>query len=138
MNFQKIILATLGGAVVFFLAGWLIWGIALAGIHAEHTTVYEGLQKTMPSMVLVAAGQIVIALLFAIIYHRWAGIKTFATGAKAGALIAVLTTLSQDLMNMAFLNLYDWTVVITNIVGSLIWGAVGGGVIGWILGRGDD
>ncbi len=138
MNYQKLLLATIGGAIVFFLAGWLIWGFALAGLHEEHTTVYEGFRKAAPSWGLLAVAQIVTALLYAIIYNRWAGIKTFATGAKAGAVIAVLTTLGTDLVNIAFLNWYDWTVVITNIVGAAIWGALGGGAIGWILGRGDD
>jgi len=141
MNYQKILIATLGGAVVFFFAGWIIWGMALAGTRAAHMTHYDGLMKPegeTQSFILIAVAMIVTALLYAIIYNRWAGIKTFATGAKAGAVIAVLAGLSSGIMSMAMMNLLDWTLVGIDVVGNLIWGALGGGAIGWILGRGDD
>jgi hypothetical protein len=138
MNIQKILLATLGGGIALFIAGWLIWGFGLAGLHQAHTTSYEGLQKAVPDMILLVIGQLLWGLLLAVIFNRWAGIKTFATGAKAGAVIAMLATLAADMMNMSMLNWYDWTVVGTNVIGSLVWGAIGGGVVGWILGRGDD
>ncbi len=141
MNVQKIILGTLGGAVVFFFAGWLIFGMALMGTRAAHTTHYDGLMKpegATEGFVLIAIAMIVTALLYTIIFNRWAGIKTFATGAKAGALIAVLGGLASGIMSMAMMNLFDWTVIGLDVVGNLIWGALGGGAIGWILGRGDD
>ena len=80
---------------------------------------------------------VVSAFLFTLIYQRWAGIKTFVTGAKAGAILAALIGLSSELMILAEYNIIDSTIVATNVIGNLVWGALGGGVIGWILGRGD-
>ena len=135
MDVKKVVLTTLAGTVIMFLAGWVIWGFALFSIHQNHTQQYEGLMPEMPNMWIMALSMVCAALLFTIIYDRWAGIKTFKTGAMAGAVIAVLMGLNHDLMWLASANLIDSTVVLTNIVGNLVWGAISGGVIGWVLGR---
>ncbi len=138
MDFQKILLATLGGAVTLLLAGFVIWGLCLESIQSSHTIHYEGLRYEQPKMVLLAIAQVLFALLLAIIYNRWAGIKTFLSGAKAGAMIAFLVGLSHSMMMMSMLNLHGWANVAMDSVGNLLWGAIGGGVVGWILGRGQE
>ncbi len=138
MDAKKTILGTLAGTVVMFLAGWAIWGFALFNIQKNHTQEYEGLMPDMPNMLLMALSMVSAALLFTIIFDRWAGIKTFKTGAMAGAVIALLIGLNHDLMWLASANLIDGTVVLTNIVGNLVWGALAGGVIGWVLGKLSD
>ena len=137
MNYQKLLLATLGGAIVFFFAGWLIWGFALYGFYDANTMKYEGLSPEMPNMIYMSASMIVHALLFSYIFLQWAGIKTFVGGAKAGALLAVLMGLGMGFMMLAQMNLINMNIVLVDIVGNLIWGALGGGVIGYILGRGN-
>lgn len=136
MDTQKIVLSTLAGTVVFFLVGYLIWGMALAGFHQENGPVIEGLVKNPPNLIFIAAAMLVTALLYSIIFNRWAGISTFATGAKAGALIAILMGLGSDLLNMGGTNMMSWPIVLSDVAGNLIWGALGGGVIGAVLGRG--
>lgn len=138
MNAKQIGLATLAGTVAMFFGGWLIWGMALHNFQQSHTQVYEGLQPEMPNMPLMVLSMVAFALLYSIIFDRWAGIKTFATGAKAGALIATLIGLGHDLMWVASANLIDGTVVGTNVIANLVWGALAGGVIGWVLGKVGD
>ncbi len=137
MDLKKIGLATLGGGVTLFLTGFLVWGIVLDKLHQDHVTQYEGLVKEIPNMALLGVAMVVFALLLAIIYERWANISTFRTGAIAGGLIAVLVGLNQGIMTMAFQNLFDWVIVGTDIFGNMVWGGLGGGVIGWILGKFD-
>ena len=81
---------------------------------------------------------IVYGFLYSYIFHRWAGIKTFMGGAKAGALLAVVMGLGTGLMWLAMMNLINTTVVATDIIGNLIWGGLGGGAIGYILGMGEE
>jgi len=138
MNYQKMLISTLAGAVVFYFAGFLIWGIALSGIQESHSVNYDGLAREAPDMVAMALSMIASAFLFAYIFDRWAGIKTFVTGAKAGALLAVFIGLGHGLLMHSMMNLIDYTVIATDVVGNAIWGALGGGVIGYLLGRGED
>lgn len=138
MNYQKMLLSTLAGGVVFYFAGWLIWGMALAPIQDGHMVNYEGLSKEMPDMVPMVISMFVTAFMFYYIFDRWAGIKTFVTGAKAGALLAVLMGLGHGLLMHSTMNLIDYTVIGTDLIGNAVWGALGGGVIGWLLGRGNE
>ena len=138
MDFKKIALATLVGTVTMFFAGWLIWGFALFGIQSSHTQEYAGLMPEMPNMVFMVLNTITFALLYTIIFVRWAGIKTFVTGAKAGAFLAVLIGLGQGFMMLASFNLIDTTVLLTDVLGNLVWGAISGGVIGLVLGKLSD
>lgn len=135
MNWKSILIATLLGAVAMFFLGWIIWGFGLMSIQQSHTIQYDGLTPDYPNMVYMAISMIFTALLYAIIYNRWAGIKTFRTGAIAGAIITALSGLGYGFMMLASFNLIDFTVVLTDLVGNLIWGGLAGGVIGWALGK---
>ena len=138
MNVQKLLLATLAGTVVFYFAGWIIWGMVLGPIQSGYMVDHQNLHHEMPNMVFLVLSMLVHAFLFAYIFEKWAGIKTFKTGAKAGALLAVLLGLGFGFMMMAMMNLYSIHVPLIDIVGNLVWGALGGGVIGWMLGRGEE
>ncbi len=131
---QRLVLATLGGAGALFLMGYLIWGLILGNIQTEHTTYYDGLGKENPNMWLIFFSMVCTSFVYTWIFDFWGQIATFKTGAKAGALIASIIGLGYDLMYLATMNLYDWTIVGTDLIGNLAWGAIGGGVIGWILG----
>ena len=134
MDIKKLLIATLVGTIVFFLLGWVIWGIILDPINADHVIEYEGLRPEYPNLSLIAASCLAFSLMLCYIYLKWANIKTFMTGAKAGALISVLVGLNYSLMMKASMNLVDWTVVGTDTIGNLVWGFVGGGVVGLVIG----
>jgi len=84
---------------------------------------------------LIALAQLPVALALAVVYHQWDGITSFVSGAKAGAFITTLFGLSSNLMMMAQMNLIDWWVLGTNVIGYIAWGGIGGGLIAWILNR---
>ncbi|MBT8219755.1 MAG: hypothetical protein KJP00_08020, partial [Bacteroidia bacterium] len=127
MDTQKFTLATIAGAVVFFFAGYLIWGIALMNFHQSNLPDIPGLVKNPPDMVLIGLAMIVTAILYTLIFQRWAGIKTFKTGAIAGALLATLMGLGNELMQMSSTNMMTWPVILVDIIGNAVWGALGGG-----------
>lgn len=135
MNVKNVSLATLGGAVVFFFAGWLIWGMFLENLMQNYMVEYTNLKKPMPNMGWMVASMFVSAFLLSYIFDKWAGIKTFSSGAKAGALICVLIGLGHGFMAISTLNLMSIQAVGIELVGNLLWGALGGGTIGWILGK---
>lgn len=63
------------------------------------------------------------------------GIKTFVGGLKGGAIVYFLISLSYQLMFIAFWNLSkNYIPNVADLVGSTVMGAIGGGVIGQILG----
>ena len=64
-----------------------------------------------------------------------AGIRTFLGGVKAGAVIMFLITLSLNLSLLSTMNLHTgYTPNILDLAGETVRAALGGGVIGAILG----
>lgn len=135
MNFRTLI-AALGGAVVNFFLGWLVYGLLLMDYYEANTVQYEGLMNEMPNLFMIFLGGLSMALLYTIIYQVWAGIKTFLGGLKAGIIIGFLFSLSINLYWQASMNLMTNQVAILDVfIGAAMLGLMGG-VIGWILGIG--
>lgn len=132
----RLILATLAGGVIFFLLGWLVFGILLMDFYQANITEYPGLWKEMPNLVLIALANLVFAFLLAFIFQRWAGITTFGRGFLSGLLVTVLIMLVFDIWMFAGMNLFKPVVLVVDVLVNTLMGGIVGGVIGWILGTG--
>ena len=135
---KRMLLAALAGAVVSFLAGWLVYGILLKDYYMAHTTHYEGLMKEPPVLWAIFVSGLCSTLLMAYIFDKWANIRTFGGGAMAGAWIGFLVILSFDLSFHAFFNLYpDPIVFVVDVLVGTVFNAVIGGVVAMALGMGN-
>ena len=135
MNIRALV-ATLAGAVVLFFGGWLIFGLLLANYMKANTVQYAGLMKEpMPDMIPLIVANLALAWLFAFVFDYWAGIRTFVSGLKGGALITLPIAIWIDSSYLAFMNLYTGIApLIVDVIASTILGAITGGVVGLVLG----
>lgn len=137
MNFTKILIAGTVGAVVAFILGYLVWGLALADFFQNNAGTATGVSRGDDMLwVPMILGHLAWGFLFAVIYERWAQISTFATGAKAGAVIGFLTACTFDFISFGSTNLSNLTATLVDIVLMTVIAAIMGGVIGMMLGRG--
>ena len=133
----RVLLATTAGAITIFLLGYLIFGILLAPYTSAGEIQYTSLRKEPPDMLLLILKNIVQALLLVYVFEYLTGIRTFLGGVKAGAIIMFLITLSLNLSLLSIMNLnIGFTANILDVAGETVRAAVGGGVIGAILGYG--
>lgn len=132
----RVLAAAVVGGIAFFVLGFLIYGLFLDPMVMKPNMVeYAGLMRDPPSWIPLVLGNIVSALLLAVIFEKWAGIRTFAGGMQGGAIIWFLMSLAFQLMFIAFMNLGKNLIPnIADVVGSTVMGAIGGGVIGQVLG----
>jgi hypothetical protein len=136
MNTTKLLLGTLVGTVVYFFGGWLIWGIILKDMMGNmYTAAAMALNKPEPDLMMIALSCLVGAFLMTYIFERWAGIRTLATGAVAGAIISGLMALSYDLGFLAMTNMFNSpSSILVDVLANAVSGALGGAAIGWMLG----
>lgn len=132
----KVILAALGGGIISFLLGWLIFGVLAAGYYEANMVKYNGLMKNPPDIWLILVANVVSALLLALIFDRWASITTFGSGLMNGMLIGFLVVLSFDLFLFATLHLYPLMILAMDVVLNTLLSGVTGGVVALILGYG--
>ena len=134
MNVQKLLLGSLIGGLVALAVGYLLFGVALSSYMAENAA-----HTKEPDMIWLVAGHLVYGGLVTYIFLQWAGIKTAATGAKAGFIIALLASLGFNWIWHGVSDIFPGGCVATLIDavgGAVVW-AVGGAAIGWFLGRGE-
>ncbi len=131
----KVLAATIAGSITIFLLGFLIFGILLAPYTKADVIQYAGLHKEPPDFLLLILKNIVQAFLLVYIFEYLAGIRTFLSGMKVSAIIMFLITLSLNLNLLSILNLHTgFTANILDVVGETVRIALGGGVIGAVLG----
>lgn len=138
MDTSKILVAGLVGGIVALGLGFLIYGLALSNFFEQNMGSATGVMKDEADFNWIAmiVGHISWGLLFAVIFGRWASISTFATGAKAGAVIGLLVFITIDMINFGSTNLMNLTGAIADIVVGTVIAAIVGGVVGTMLGRG--
>ena len=138
MNTKSFITGTVTGAVGFFLVGFLFYGFILVDFFEANAGSATGVMKDQPNMALLFLGELAWGALFTYIYLQWANIRTFATGAKAGAILGFLLGLGFNLISVGTANVMNLTGALVDSVVQLVMGAVAGGLIGLVLGKVSD
>ncbi len=137
MDAKKRIMATLAGFVVYFMLGFILYGVLLMDFYSSHTGTATGVMRIDTDMQWWAliAGNVVQAYLLVYIFGNWANITTFGGGLKAGAIIGFIMSLGISLNMYGTTNISDLTSTLVDPVVMSVMLGITGGVIGWVLGR---
>ena len=134
MNMMGVVLATLGAFVAYFVVGGVMF-VAMPWMKTEfmkYPAVYrpsEGQMKNMPvAMVATLVAIVVLAVLYAMIYHGGSGAME---GVRFGALIGVFAIGTFTVHNYVNLNI-GWKLTVEQSVAYFIQWVVVGIVIGLI------
>jgi hypothetical protein len=132
----RVLAATVAGGITFFVLGFLIYGLLLEqSVMKPNMNEFPGLMNEVPNWIPLVVANLVSAFLLAYIFDKWASISTFVGGLKGGAVVYFLIALSFQLMFLAFMNLHkNYIPVVADVAASTVMGAIGGGVIGHVLG----
>lgn len=136
MDTKQLLIATLAGGVTFLLSGYILYEVFWPMMFDPPADL-EG-ERSMNYVSLII-GHLMQGGLLAYIFLQWARISTFTTGAVAGIIIFVLA-LGGDMLifhgtdtgNMGTMGIAE---VLGHMVFLSIMGALGGGVIGWVIGQ---
>ncbi len=135
---KKILLGGIAGGIVFFLLGWLFYGMLFAGLMADNAGTATGVYRENNQMIMWALllGNLFWGFLFAIIFGSWAKISTAGAGAKAGAIIGLFMGAGLDLIMYGTSNLMTLTGVIADILIVVVMSAICGTIVAMIIGSG--
>ncbi len=136
MNIKKLIFGTIIGGIVYFLLGWLVFGILLKdliSVPPEYSNILIPDEEFKISLMFISC--LVWGLLLSFIFHQWANITSFIGGLKAGAIIGFLVSLSTGLGVASMYKFGNVSNVIIESLASALTTALVGGAIGWYFGR---
>ncbi|HNB80954.1 MAG TPA: DUF1761 domain-containing protein [Chitinophagaceae bacterium] len=136
MNTTKILIGALIGAIVNFLAGWLVYGILLKDAMDKAMTVEaKAVSKPEPNLVGMFVAGFIFCLLFSYIFEQWAKIRSLMGGLVAGGLMGLCISLAFDIQFMSMLNMFTGTGgMIMDVCAGTVMSALTGAGIGWYLG----
>ncbi len=110
---MKILRGTVFGGIAFFLLGWLVWGLLLAGL--LETMYNPALNRPKNEMIWWAmiVSNLTLALMVTLVLN-WVSAKSVMDGLKIGAIVGFLYALSVDL------SIYSMATTINNLAGVVI------------------
>lgn len=138
MDTKKIILATLAGGATLFALGFLIYVLAFGDATFYKAEGAAAIEKNPIEFWAIILMELLYGLLLTLVFSRWAGIKTFAGGLKAGAWIGFLIGTCIGLEIFATANWILLSGVVFNALTFAVRFAIAGGVVGLVLGSGDN
>ena len=95
MDTKKFTIGTLVGGIVFFLLGYLLYGMLLASFFKQHSTAVAGSMKTMEEFVWWALilSNLAWGALLTYIFLKIGNIQSFGSGARLGLTIGFFMAL---------------------------------------------
>ncbi len=135
MDTKKLTLGSLAGAVTLFLLGFVFYAVLLESFFNEAAGASASVYKAEPTLWAIFVGELLMAVLVATIFLRWATISTFMGGLKGGAIIGTLLGLGFAFTMFGTTTMMSLPAILVEGVVSAIRFGIAGGVIGWVLGR---
>jgi hypothetical protein len=123
---MKILKGTVFGGIVYFLLGWLVYGILLMDFLSANMN--QCASKPAGDMVwwAIIASNLVTALFLTLVL-KWTGARGFTDGLKTGALFGILLTLSFDLSSWSMTTMFKsfLPLLVDVAVGTAVMAIVG-------------
>jgi hypothetical protein len=113
---MKILRGTVAGGIVFFLLGWLVYGVLLMNYMTANMN--QCAARPMQEMIWWAmiASSLLTGLLLTMVL-KWAGAKAILDGLKTGAVFGVLLASGMDLGFWSMTKMYNnFAVMVVDIV----------------------
>jgi uncharacterized membrane protein YbaN (DUF454 family) len=133
MNGQKLAVGTIVGGITCFIAGFLLYGLALNSFMMANAA--PGMMKEEPVWLHLIIGNLASGALLTVVIGYWAKTGGVASGFKIGAQLGLLMMLSFDFMMFATSNVMTsfHAMLVDVAAGTILNGAVGAAV-GAVLG----
>ena len=135
MNIKKLFIGGITGGVLFFLLGWVIYGMLLMDFMKSHTGVAGNISKPEPDFLYLIIGNLAMGFLIAYIFIK-ANITSLGTGFVTGGVIGLLMAVGYDCMMYATTTVISKTGMTADVISFAVMSAITGALVGAVLGMG--
>jgi uncharacterized membrane protein len=134
MDIKKLFIGGIASGILFFLLGWLIYGILLMDFMKANPGMASGFDRAQPDMMYLVAGNLLSGFLMAYIFTK-ASVNTLVNGFITGAVIGLLMAASYDCMNYAFTTLMSKKMIMADVLAAAVLTGIVGAITGLIMGK---
>ena len=135
MNIKKLFIGGITGGVLFFLLGWVIYGMLLMDFMNSHTGVAGNISRPEPDFLYLIIGNLAMGFLMAYIFIK-ANISSLGSGLVTGGVIGLLMAVGYDCTVYATTTIASKTGMAADVIAFTVMSAITGAVVGAVLGMG--
>jgi hypothetical protein len=134
MDVKKLAIGTVGGGVVMWALGYLIFQTLMADFYASNAGSAQGVARETPLLWAVILGTLALAklLTFALI---WSGASSIAEGFKIGAIVGFLVWFGVDFIFYGSQNVSNLTLAIVDPMLEIVRTGLSGAFIAFLLAK---
>lgn len=131
MNIKKLLIGGIAAGIVYFLLGWLVYGIMLMDFFAANHALPEphGVDRAAPILHFLFLGNVLLGVFLAFVFQK-ANVKGIAAGVTTGAAIGLLLTAGIDFTMYGLTTLANLKAVAADIAVAVVMYAIMGAVVG--------
>jgi hypothetical protein len=129
MNTKKFLIGGIAGGIVYFLLGWVVYGMLLSNFMKSAISGIERVDsEVFWSLIL---GNILLGFVLSYVINR-AGIGSVSQGFGTGAIIGLLFSSGFDLIMYGTTNLISLSQVAADILAFTVISAISGAVVAMV------
>jgi hypothetical protein len=136
MNSKNYFLAGILGGIVYFLLGWLVYGMLLMNYMEENAGLALGVNRVVMLFWSIGLGSLLYGFFLSYIFSCVGQVKTAAAGAKSGAWVGFLVAGAIDFIMYGSTNISTLNAVAVDILAATVLASITGAVVAWVLGAG--
>jgi len=136
MNSKNYFLAGILGGIVYFLFGWLVYGMLLMNYMEENAGLALGVNRVEMLLWSIGLGSLLYGFFLSYIFSCVGQVKTAAAGAKSGAWVGFLVAGAIDFTMYGTTNITTLNAVAVDILAATVLASITGAVVAWVLGAG--
>ncbi len=135
MDIKKLLFGGITGGVLFFLLGWVIYGILLMDFMAMHMGTAGNVSRAEPDFLYLIIGNLAMGFMMAYVFIK-ANIDTMAGGMVTGGIVGLLLSVGFDCTMYGTTTIMSKTGMAADVAASTLMSVVVGAVVGMVLGIG--
>ncbi len=135
MDLKKLFMGGIVGGILFFLLGWLIYGMLLMDFMNNHTGAAGNVSRTEPDFLYLAIGNLAMGFLLAYIFVK-SNVNSMAGGFITGAVLGLLMSVGYDCMIYGTTTVISKTAMAADVAVSTVMTAIAGAVVAMVMGMG--
>ena len=136
MNSKNYFLAGILGGIVYFLLGWLVYGMLLMDYMEENAGLALGVNRVDMLLWSIGLGGLLYGFFLSYIFSCVGQVKTAAAGAKSGAWVGFFVAGAIDFTMYGTTNITTLNAVAVDILAATVMASITGAVVAWVLGAG--
>mgnify|MGYP006357159511 FL=1 len=132
MDIKKWVIGGITGGVLFFLLGWLIYGMLLTSFMESHMGAAGNIMRTEPDFLYLAIGNLAMGFAVAYVLLK-ANVSSMAGGFVTAGIFGLLIGVGFDCMMYATSTVISKTAMAADVAASTVMTAIVGAVVAMVI-----